>query len=119
MQTVNESQLSFGEDLKNKEIIERAIQRARTNADPEWKELAMELIIKVAQRKATLTADDIWEAGLPETRENRALGAVMQDAAKKNILRSTNTVQKSRRVKHNHGRSIAIWRSMIWNGIRF
>lgn len=114
MQTVKNVQLSFGEDLKNKEIIDRAIQRARTNADPEWREFAMELIIKLAQQRQEITADDIWEAGLPETRENRALGAVIQDAAKRNILAPTDRVKKSRRVKHNHGRSIAIWKSLLF-----
>lgn len=114
MQTIkHQMQLNFGEDLTNKEIIDRAIQRASTNADPEWKELAMEIIMKLSRTNLEITADDVWEAGLPETRENRALGGVMRDAAKRKIIQKTNMVQNSRRVKHNHARPIHIWKCLL------
>ena len=99
--------------LSLEEIQNRAIERANQHADPAWKEGAFEIVVRVAHTFRYFTTDDVWDAGLPETRENRALGAIMRQVAKRGFISATNEVQTSRRHSHNHGRKITVWRSEV------
>lgn len=80
-------------------------------ADPAWREHADVLIEQTAQRLPELTTDDLWEAGLEETRENRALGQRLRDAASRGILRRTDRFQVARRRSQGNQ---AVWESLVF-----
>jgi hypothetical protein len=74
-----------------------AMSRVEANADPEWKDEALAIIIKVAESQYVLTPDDIWEAGLSTPHSPSALGPVMVTAASKGLIRKTSFHENSRR----------------------
>lgn len=90
-----------------------ALQRAEAHADPDWKDKAREIILELARIRVEFTTDEVWgeldAAGL-ETREPRALGALMREAAANHFIAPTDRYRPSRRVAC-HGRPIRIWRS--------
>tara|TARA_R110000824_G_scaffold53298_1_gene147664 strand:- start:7379 stop:7825 length:447 start_codon:yes stop_codon:yes gene_type:complete len=100
--------------LSLEDIQTEAIARAGRHADPAWKEGAFELVLRVARANRFFTVDDVWDIGLPETRENRALGAVMKQVQKRGYISPTDRVENSRRHSHNHGRRITVWESLIY-----
>ena len=73
--------------LSLSEILERSIDRAGRHADQDWTEAALEKVAAVARHLEEFTTDDLWDAGLDETRENRALGAVMRRQLRPRTLR--------------------------------
>ena len=103
-------QLSLGE------ILEESIERAGRHADQDWMERALEKVAVVAQHFDEFTTDDLWDAGLESTRENRALGAVMRRAVARKWITKTDRVRSSRLHKRNHGRSISVWKSNLYGG---
>ena len=93
------------------DVVEEAIERSGRNADPEWMDQAINAIKEVAKTHEEFTADDIWEFGLPTTRNNKALGAAFKAVARAGEISKTNTVRNSRLRKRNHGRTMAVWKS--------
>jgi hypothetical protein len=83
------------------------------HANEIWKQTAMKAVQVLCQTHKRITTDDIWdylEAFDVHTKEHRALGAIMRNAAKKGWCRSSGDyVQSKRPVCHR--RPIAIWDS--------
>jgi hypothetical protein len=96
--------------------LDAAMQAVDENADEKWKKAAGFAVVQVALRKTTFTPDDVWEVldtldvG---TSERRALGPVMDRAAKDGIITSTGTYIKSRRASRHKG-PVTVWKSRIF-----
>lgn len=92
-----------------------AIERVRENAKPEWKEAAAQAIRRLALRLDTFTTDEVWEAlaEYPQaTHEPRALGALMQDAAKLGLIKASANYRPSARPAC-HSRPVRVWVSLV------
>ena len=101
------------EQLTLDQAIARAddgIQRADEHASPDWKEQALAAVRQVCAAQREFLCDDIWSTGLEETRENRALGAVMRKAAKLGWCVRTDRTRPSVR---SHGSPKPVWRSLL------
>lgn len=91
---------------------EQAIQQVEENADPDWKTLALEAVRVTCEQRAEFHVDDVWDVGqLPHTREDRALGPVMRQAARLGYCAKTDRVRPSVR-SHLSGKPV--WRSLLY-----
>jgi hypothetical protein len=97
-------------------VTAEAIGRVDRGTDPLWRGHARGRLMYLAKTKPEFTTDDLWEAGVPQTRENRALGPIMLWGRRAGIITATNSVQKSRLHERNHGRRLTVWRSNIYEG---
>lgn len=59
---------------------DEAIEAVDRAADPEWKAEALAAVREMALRRDEFTSDDVWDAGLAKTREDRALGPIARRA---------------------------------------
>lgn len=100
-------------DWTGRDAKQEAIERVDRNADKTWKDEAYRLIIDVARKNREFTTDDVWSAGLPNTHENRALGAVMMRVAKEGLIERAGHWKKATRVAA-HDRPMAVWTSRIF-----
>lgn len=91
---------------------EAALARVDAAADPEWKKKARDAIRIVACQQPELTTDDVWKL-VPATRENRALGALMTEAARAGIVALTEKTTKSARPGCNR-RPVRVWKSLVF-----
>lgn len=89
---------------------DEAISRVERNADPDWKDMAYDMIVATARELPEFTQDDVWARGLPPTRENRALGPVFLRAARDGVCRKTDRVRPS---TLSHGSGKPVWRSLL------
>jgi hypothetical protein len=90
---------------------DEALQRVSQAADPEWKDLAYDAVIRTARLLQEFISDDVWETGgLDSTREDRALGPVFLRASRDGICRKTDRVRPSIR-SHLSGKPV--WQSLI------
>jgi len=96
------------------EVLAEAIDKVDSGTDPMWRGNARGRLLQLAKTRPELTTDDLWEAGVPQTRENRALGPIMLWGRRVGIITPTNNVQASRLHERNHGRRITVWRSNIF-----
>lgn len=104
-------------------IAERddAVARVGANANAEWKVAAMVAVRVAANRNATFTTDDVWDAlsantvGV-STQDNRALGPIMVMAAKSGVCRKTRTFPETRPSKRPelHRTPLQIWESLLF-----
>jgi hypothetical protein len=80
----------------------------------EWFNAVLLAVGRVARRQEKLTSDDIW-AELPSdiVPEPRAIGSVLQAAAREGVIEPINEWRKSSRSEVNHGRPLRVWRSLI------
>lgn len=107
---------SFDADVA-KQARDQAIERVDKNTDSGWKQIAATIIYWLALTRQEFTTDAIWyllgklEADPPH--EQRALGAVVQQAAKEGWIAKTDRVSPSVRPKC-HARPLAVWRSLIF-----
>ena len=97
------------------EIIEEYRERSYGAADDEWKQTAWELAIKTSYELEEWTTDELWNRGLPRVEEPRALGGVLKRLSNAGIIEKTDRVKTSNRHEQNHGRTITIWRSVLWD----
>jgi hypothetical protein len=106
------SNLPLGEKLRD-----LAIEAAKLGADPAWKIAALVELGKLAQTRETFTADDVLLAIPKEitTHEKRALGAVMQFAARQDWIVATDDWTPSR-IPARHARPVRVWKSKIRRG---
>lgn len=91
------------------------MDRAWNNANTSWKAAATAIVRHLASTKSEFTADEVW-AELDSlgftTREHRAMGAVMRQAAVDELIVKTDRVVPTTRPTANR-RPVAIWRSLI------
>jgi hypothetical protein len=96
------------------------MERVRRHCDPVWRRHADAAVIEAARLYPKLTTDDIVVM-IPDhvrTHENRALGPVMQEAAKngviaKDMMPNVNCATR----KNNHSRPLQVWRSLIYRRV--
>ncbi len=85
--------------------------RVDAHALPEWKHDAWAFIVDYLRSHPELFVDDLWEAGLPHTREDRALGPLFNRAARRGLMVKTGRYRAS--VRSNLTEK-PIWRSLIF-----
>lgn len=93
-------------------ITNEAIGRARDHADTPWLRDAYKAVKTLAGWGQPFTTDDVWalleKVSIAATHEPRALGAVMRQAQREGLIRSTGTWQKTTRPQA-HTRPCAVW----------
>jgi hypothetical protein len=94
------------------ELRDRGIARAGAHASPVFTDTALEVVRALVLQKPELTTDDVWEEldrrGC-HTREGRALGSVMRQAASEGLIEPTDTYRQSERVAC-HRRPLRVWK---------
>lgn len=94
---------------------DEAIDQVDRNADAAWKDQALAVIRRVCEDRVDWHSDVLWEYGLEEPREARALGPVLLKAARLGYCRKTDRTRPSVR---SHGSGKAIWTSLLYTGAR-
>ena len=95
-------------------IQEQAVDSARRGVDPNWYETALRGVRVLARKNQYLTSDDVWEWIRPlqiQSREPRAMGAVMRSSRFDEIIAPTSDFRTSTRPAC-HGRPIRVWKSL-------
>ena len=93
---------------------EDGIARAWDHANGDWKAAALAVVRELARTHATFTTDAVWaqlDALGFATREHRAMGAVMRQAAQHNWIVKTDRVVPTMRPMANR-RPVAVWQSL-------
>lgn len=86
---------------------DEAMRRVDENAEDEWKTRADAAILKTGLELATFTSDDVWNTGLDEGHDPRALGPRMNTAARRGLIEKTGSFIASER---RHMTPIVEWR---------
>ena len=82
----------------------------------DWKASAIEFVRNFLQTNATLHVDDLWEAGLEVPKSSRALGAVMQHAAREEWMEKVTTPEGYTAAKPSARSNMQlkpVWRSRL------
>lgn len=96
----------------------RAIARGLEGADPAWREAAREAIYKTCVLRQEFCADDVWEVGnLPDTRDNRALGGLILEAARNGWCVRVPGKTVPTRNRRAHMSPSTVWSSRIYGRI--
>jgi len=94
-----------------------AMTRAERGANPAWKAAISALIEELAYCRPTFTADDIFALadarGFPKTHENRALGPLLTNAARKGLCRPSLVYVSSKR-PWLHAKILRVWESAVY-----
>ncbi len=93
-----------------------AIERVKSNMNPEWAKRAMDCLREVATRKEYFTSDDVREAllGHPEkTRTLSALGSIFKDANGVYCL-PADRMPIASIIPSSHGRMLRVWKSLLY-----
>lgn len=109
---------THNQPLTAEEAKRNAIRQVDENADQGWKETAYRVIWSLAREREFITTDDVWEQMAhtdAQTHEARAMGAVMQQAARGGAIKSTGDYRPSIRTQC-HARPVRVWRSLLWAG---
>jgi hypothetical protein len=86
-----------------------AMDRVDSNADPDWKDLAIRVTLRVALAYPEFTTDDVWEAlGEERPHEPRALGPIMALLSRSKVIRKTGMMRESKHAQA-HMRPKAVW----------
>lgn len=88
-----------------------AIDQVQEHANPDWLDTARRIVVVLAHSGRPFTTDDVWDELAKHstvTHEPRALGAVIRNAARMGLIRSTGTYVKTRR-REAHSRPIPEW----------
>lgn len=88
-----------------------ALAAVAVNADPQWMAVAFDTLVQWLRTHQTFFCDEIWDAGLDEPRESRALGAVIQRAAREGLMCKSGEFRKS--VRSNLSEK-PTWTSLIY-----
>lgn len=98
------------------DVREDAIRRADAGATWQWKEAALQAIRRVAERKATLTSEDVWDEGLTceGAGDGDALGPVMRKAAKLGYIKATGQFEIKTKRAQRHNNPKRVWASCLY-----
>jgi hypothetical protein len=80
-------------------------------AEDDWKQDAWEFLVGYLRTHETMFVDDLWAAGLPHTREDRALGPLFNRAARVGFMVKTGMFRPS--VRSNLTEK-PVWRSCVY-----
>lgn len=89
-----------------------ALVQVDEHADDQWKADAWNFLVDYLESHQTMFVDDLWEAGLPSTREDRALGPLFVKAARMGLMVKTAEYRPSVR---SHLTGKPVWRSLIYH----
>lgn len=104
-------QLTIDQALQQRDL---QLARVDTHADPDWKTRALDAVRRTCEQLPDFICDDVWTTGgLDSTREDRALGPVMQRAARNGWCVRTMAGRPSAR---SHGSPKPVWRSLLCPG---
>jgi hypothetical protein len=93
---------------------DRGIEHAWTGAHEEWRARAWDVLVSYLETHRTMFADDLWSAGLPETRENRALGPLILRAKSAGLIIDSGVRRVSIRA---HAQRHVVWLSLVYRPI--
>lgn len=102
------TQLTIEDALAARDV---ALERVQRGADPAWCDRALQVIRRVCEDRADWHSDVLWEYGLDEPTEARALGPVMLRAARLGYCTRTDRVRPSVR---SHGSGKTVWVSLLY-----
>lgn len=88
-----------------------ALVQVEAAADPDWMAEAWDALVLWLQTHSEFFCDDIWETGLSEPREARALGPVILRASRENLMEKSGEYRKS--IRSNMSAK-AVWTSHIF-----
>lgn len=91
---------------------DEAIAKVDANTPELWKQAALAAVDKVCRTKRFFTPDDVWATGLEKPENPRALGPIMQQAARLQWCRKTGAYLPSQ-IPTQHGNPIAEWESLM------
>jgi len=94
------------------EWTDEAIAKVDAGTPEEWKQIALIAVEKVCRTKLIFTPDDVWATGLQKPPNPRALGPIMQQAAKLNWCKATGAFVPSQ-IPTQHKNPIREWKSLI------
>lgn len=96
-------------------LKQEGIEAVYRNADTTWKRAAAAQLMSVAKQKRNFTSDDILipleQQGIV-TKDNRAIAAILQSAARMNLIKATDKFIRCRR-KSRHGAPVMVWESLM------
>ena len=92
-----------------------AICQVEAHADEDWRVAALEAVRLAALHLPKFTTNQVWPMIAKDTHDGRAMGAIMQRAAKQGYIVATNIWLPSDSVT-NHARPQRVWHSQIWTG---
>ena len=94
-----------------------ALARVTRKADPEWIEAARTAIRKTATELSEFIVDHVFERMnfALSTHDDRAIGALIREAARDRIIERTERFIPSFRASH-HACPRRVWRSLIYRG---
>lgn len=101
------------EDVGGLELKKEALSRVLASADPTWVMDALKVIMAVCEEQEEFSTNDLWPL-LPHIKEPRALGAVLNEAAKRRYCRKTDRYEPSN-IPRQHRRPISVWESLIYS----
>lgn len=84
--------------------------RAEANAPDGWNDEAYDFVVRYLERHTELHVDDLWNVGLPTPPNPRALGPVLQRAARSGLMVKTGEYRPSVR---SHLSPKPVWESLI------
>lgn len=90
---------------------QEGIEVVYRNANTTWKRAAADQLMKVIAKQRTFTSDDVLipleQQGIV-TKDNRAIAAILQSAARMNLIKATDKFIRCRR-KSRHGAPVMVW----------
>jgi hypothetical protein len=96
------------------EATEAGITKSDEGADDSWKDQMLAAIKKLADERAIITSDDVWELvgrhGMTDSNPS-ALGSVFRRAAKEGYIKLTDQRVESQRPAH-HRKPLRVWQSL-------
>jgi hypothetical protein len=105
----------WGREAAARQARDEGIARAAQGATSTWARIAWDVLVAYLRTHPTMHSDDLWNAGLPATRENRALGPLIMRARRRGLIRPSGQVLTSVRA---HAQPHIVWQSLIYQGDR-
>jgi hypothetical protein len=98
---------------------DEAMAAAEAHADPDFNEAAYRAVYQTARERPQFLIDAVWTTlgGRSQTREKRAMGAVMARARRDGLIRPTGHFHASAQPQC-HSRPCRIWESLIYDKFR-
>lgn len=103
----------FDHDLAARRARDRGIARSAQGASTAWAQQAWQVLVDYLKTHPTMHSDDLWTAGLPPTRDNRALGPLVQLAHRRRLITPSGRRRLSIRA---HAQPHVVWTSLIYEG---
>lgn len=90
---------------------DQGMAQVDANADAEWKQYAEDWMFRYLRTHPTMFTDELWDLGLEEPREMRALGPVVLGLQRQGYIVRT---EETRPRAHGHLAYGPVWRSTLY-----